>query len=90
MKTTQEYFDAVSAFDSKIYDSMGLVHQFTIDMSEHAYEELSSAAAGENPSNLESVLGSISYECECALEVMDKMLPDYAAIEELKTIVESK
>ena len=46
MKTAQDYFDAISAFDSKIYDSMGIVHQFTIDMSEHAYEELSSAAAG--------------------------------------------
>jgi len=48
MKTAQEYFDAVSAFDRKIYDSMGLVHQFTIDMSEHAYEEitLESAAHG--------------------------------------------
>lgn len=86
-KTAQDYFDAVSAFDSKIYDSMGIVHQFTIDMSEHAYEELSSAAARESTNNLESILGSISYKCDCALEVMDKNLPDYAAIEELKTIV---
>ena len=35
-KSAQNYFDAVSAFDNKIYDSMGIVHQFTIDMTEHA------------------------------------------------------
>ena len=80
----------IEDLDSRVYDGMGLLSQFSIDAVENAHDKVQGIVDGINENRPEDVIGSLSYKCSTALEVMDKNLPDYAVIGELNDILNER
>ena len=80
----------LEGLDSRVYDGMGLLSQFSIDAVENARDKVQGIVDGINENSPEDVIGSLSYKCSIALEVMDKNLPDYSVIGELNDILNER
>ena len=76
--------------DSRVYDGMGTLCQFSIDAVENALIDVQGIIDGTNENTPDDIIGSLKYHCDTALEVMDKNLPDYAVIGELNDILNEK
>ena len=82
MKNINEALECVNKIDEK-YSQSGTIKQFTIDMIEHFSEELNGCVLGESEVSEESILGSLSYKANTALEICDDGLTDFYVIQEL-------
>lgn len=58
-------------------------HQFTIDLIEECVETVENDDLNE-----ETMVGSVSYQIDTALEIMDKGLDDYTFLKELLTRIQ--
>ena len=70
----------MEAIDSYVYNHMGSLKQFTIDMIQGIIEELNDENVGLSE---QEVIGSLSYRVNTALEICDKNLPDYNILDEI-------
>ena len=82
MKRAKEALEIVNKIDEK-YNQTGAIKQFTIDMIEHFSEELNGCVLGESEVSEESILGSLIYKANTALEICDDGLTDFYVIQEL-------
>ena len=82
MKRAKEALEAVNRIDEK-YNQTGAIKQFTIDMIEHFSEELNGYILGESEVSEESIIRSLSYKANTALEICDDCLTDFYVIQEL-------
>lgn len=86
MKNVKEALEIVETIDEK-YNQTGAIKQFTIDMIEHFVEELNGCILGKTELPEETILGSLSYKANTALEICDDSLTDFYVIQELHDAV---
>ena len=91
MKDIKKILEKVEGLDSRVYDGLGMLAQFTIDIVENTRSDLH----GQITSTAKIVsdddcIGSLLYDAETVHEVMDKMIPDYAVVAELIDILKSE
>lgn len=82
MKNVKEALEIVETIDEK-YNQTGAIKQFTIDMIEHFVEELNGCILGETELSEETILGSLSYKANTALEICDDEITDFYVLQEL-------
>lgn len=82
MKNVKEALEIVETIDEK-YNQTGAIKQFTIDMIEHFVEELNGCILGETELSEETILGSLSYKANTALEICDDEITDFCVLQEL-------
>lgn len=82
MKRAKEALERVNKIDEK-YNQTGAIKQFTIDMIEYFMAELNGYILGESTLSEESILESLSYKANTALEIFDDDLTDFYVIQEL-------
>ena len=82
MKNVKEALEIVETIDEK-YNQTGAIKQFTIDMIEHFVEELNGCILGETELSEETILGSLSYKANTALEICEAELTDFYVLQEL-------
>lgn len=82
MKNVKEALEIVEKIDEK-YNQTGAIKQFTIDMIEHFVEELNGCILGETELSEETILGSLSYKANTALEICDDEITDFYVLQEL-------
>lgn len=82
MKNVKEALEIVETIDEK-YNQTGAIKQFTIDMIEHFVEELNCCILGETELSEETILGSLSYKANTALEICDDEITDFYVLQEL-------
>ena len=91
IKPIKHYLEKIETLDNKVYNGLGMLSQFTIDTVEHLRDELQSQSTSTEPLVSDGTLiGSLIYELDTVSEVMDKMLPDYAVIQEAIEILQEK
>jgi demethoxyubiquinone hydroxylase (CLK1/Coq7/Cat5 family) len=91
IKPIKHYLEKIETLDNKVYDGLGILSQFTVDTVEHLRDELQSQSVSTTPLvSDETLIGSLIYELDTVSEVMDKMLPDYAVIQEAIEILQEK
>lgn len=91
MKDIKKILEKVEGLDSRVYDGLGMLAQFTIDIVENTRSDLQ----GQITSTAKIVsdddcIGSLLYDAETVYEVIDKMIPDYAVVAELIDILKSE
>ena len=100
-KQIKYYLEKIENLDNRVYDGLGMLCQFTIDTVEHVRNELQSQQTLTHPltdggtfngslislTDDETLIGSLIYELDTVSEVMDKMIPDYAVIQEALEIL---
>lgn len=91
MKDIKKILEKVESLDNRVYDGLGMLAQFTIDIVENTRSDIH----GQITSTAKIVsdddcIGSLLYDAETVHEVMDKMLPDYAVVGELIEILKSE
>lgn len=87
-KQIKYYLEKIENLDNRVYDGLGVLCQFTIDTVEHVRNELQSQQTSTHPlTDDETLIGSLIYELDTVSEVMDKVLPDYAVIQEALEIL---
>ena len=91
MKDIKKILEKVEGLDNRVYDGLGVLAQFTIDIVENTrsdlQEQITSTAKIVSD---DDCIGSLLYDAETVYEVMDKMLPDYAVVGELIDILKSE
>ena len=91
IKPIKHYLEKIETLDNTVYDSLGMLSQFTIDTVEHLRDKLQSQSDSTTPTvSDDTLIGSLIYELDTVSEVMDKMLPDYAVIQEALEILQEK